>query len=387
MEEKMKKWIKENAIVLAWGCIAVLGVLIRTSFRDYLSADAKTYLIPWYYEIKNGGGIKSLSHQVGNYNLIYQFFIALFTYCPFNPLTIYKMFSCVFDVALAILGGIYTKNIWKNGKWKEYMTFVCIFVSPIVMFNSSLWGQCDSIYTFFCIATIYLLFKERFWMAMMALGIAFSFKLQTIFILPFIIVYYIINEKFKTKHICGTFFSIFVLALPGCVSGRSLLDVLSVYKGQVTEDSVRFFYNYPGFSSLFLNQRDLGEFTKYVKSLSILMTIIILGCIAVWIIYSKIPMSKYNFTYLAFLMTYATVLFLPAMHERYGYLYEIMAILIAMYDVKTIVGCLAIQLCSVITYSYYLFGYQYDNRILSLINFSIFIIYLIYFMYKLLLTS
>lgn len=96
-----------------------------------------------------------------------------------------------------------------------------------------------------------------------------------------------------------------------------------------------FFYNYPGFSSLFLNQRDLGEFTKYVKSLSILMTIIILGCIAVWIIYSKIPMSKYNFTYLAFLMTYATALFLPAMHE-----------------------------------------------ILSLINFSIFIIYLICFMYK-----
>lgn len=44
---------------------------------------------------------------------------------------------------------MYTKNIWKNGKWKEYMTFVCIFVSPIVMFNSSLWGQCDSIYTFF----------------------------------------------------------------------------------------------------------------------------------------------------------------------------------------------------------------------------------------------
>lgn len=382
MEQKLKIWVQKNAIVLAWSVIIILGVLIRFLFRKFLSGDAETYLIPWYYEIKSGGGIKSLGEQVGNYNLIYQFFIALFTYIPANPLTMYKVFSCIFDVVLAVLTVIYTRNIWKIGTWKEYMAFTCVFLSPIVVFNSSLWGQCDSIYAGFCIATLYLLFRERFWLAMISLGIAFSFKLQTIFILPFIIVYYITNKKFSIKHIGGTILSIVVLAIPGCISGRSIIEVFTVYKIQVTEYSKKLFFNYPGFSNWFLDRNVTDENTTYVKVLCILMAIVVLGCIAVWVLHTNIEMTEYNFTYVAFLMTYASVLFMPEMHERYGYVYEILAILIAIYDIRTAFGCIALQLCSIVTYSSYLFGYPYDSRILTGFNFGIYIMYFAYYVWK-----
>ena len=382
MEKRCKEWIEKNVVKIACVCALILGVIVRISFRKFLSGDARNCLVPWYQMIKDNGGIKGLGTQVGNYNLLYQFFIAVFTYIPLNALTLYKAFSCIFDVALAVMGVIYVEKIWKKGEWKGCMAFICIFLSPIVVLNSSLWAQCDSIYTFFCIVTLYLLFKERFWLAMISFGIAFAFKIQTIFILPFLLVYYIINKKFSVKYFVGTVAAMFALAIPGLLNGRSIFDIFVVYKGQIMDSPDWILYNYPGICNLFVNDQSPVEYIRYVKILCIVVAIGVIGCIGAWIIYNKVEMSAYNYTYLAFLLTYSGVLFMPAMHERYGYIYEILAILIAIHDMKTIVGCLAIQLCTLISYSYYLFGIEYDARLLTIINLIVFISYLIYFIWR-----
>lgn len=221
-------------------------------------------------------------------------------------------------------------------------------------------------------------------------GIALSFKMQAIFILPFILVYYIMNKKFSIKHFMGTLLSIVVLSIPGCLNGRNIFDTLKVYIGQVKENPDWIFYNYPGISYLFTNADSPVEYVRVTKTLCLITALVVLGSIAAWVIYKKIEMSKYNFLYLAFLMTYAAVLFMPAMHERYGYVYEILAILLAIYDTKTIVGCIALQLCSVITYSRYLFGFGYDvrdARLLAVFNLLVFIGYFIYYIRKIHLTD
>lgn len=383
MERKIKHWIKKNVMKIALFAIIILGIVVRISLRKFVSGDAKGFLIPWYKTIKSNGGLKGLGTQVGNYNILYQFFIALFTYIPLNPLTVYKGFSSIFDFALAALGVAYVKKVWKAEYWKEFMAFTCIFLSPVAILNSALWAQCDSIYSFFCIAVLLFLFKEQYWMAMIFLGIAFSFKMQAIFILPFVLLYYIVNEKFSIKCFGGTIISMIVLALPGVFCRRSVLDIVYIYKGQIQESSDWSFYNYPGFSNLFTNPESAIEHVRYTKSLCYIIAIAVIGCLCAWVIYKKIEMTRYNYTYLAFLVTYAGILFMPAMHERYGFIYEILAILIAVYDMKTIAGCLALQLCSIITYSYYLFKFEYNIRALSIFNMVIFIGYLLYFIRKL----
>lgn len=50
------------------------------------------------------------------------------------------------------------------------------------------------------------------------------------------------------------------------------------------------------------------------------------------------------------------------MHERYGYIYEILALLLAIYDKKTIIGLLPMYLCSIITYSHF---YSKQNIVLE----------------------
>ena len=68
--------------------------------------------------------------------------------------------------------------------------FTVIWISPVVLFNSSMWAQCDSIYTFFALLAVYLLYKEKNIPAFVFLGIALSFKLQAIFVLPFFLFIY-----------------------------------------------------------------------------------------------------------------------------------------------------------------------------------------------------
>ena len=75
--------------------------------------------------------------------------------------------------------------------------------------------------------------------------------------------------------------------------------------------------------------------------------------------------------------------FLPGMHERYGYVYEILAILLMVYDKRTMFLSIALQLCTVITYSSYLFQKGYNVTIMSIINFAIYLIYVWYYIVRL----
>lgn len=378
-EEKIKSWIEQNVIYIAFGAIFFCGIIIRGVLRNYVSPDAQIFLLPWYEEIKNNGGLKGLGTQVGNYNLLYQFFIAIFTYLPINSLYSYKIFSCIFDIAVALLGAVWVRNICKADILKTFFAFSLIFLSPIVILNSSLWAQCDSIYSFFCMLTLYLLFQKKYWRAMFFYGAAFSFKLQAIFILPFILLFYIKDKDFSIKYFTGSIITVIGLSLPGLMSGRNVLDILKVYTGQVTTNPDVIFYNYPGFCNLFVNGDSLADDRIYIKNICLIMAICVVGIICVFVIQKKIKFDEYSFLYIAFLLTFATVLFLPAMHERYGYIYEVLSILILIYDTKTIFLSTILHTCTIITYCNYLFNIGYNVKMVSIINMLVFLIYVWYY--------
>ena len=161
VEQEVKSWIEKKIIYIAFIAIFLLGIAVRIMLRKFVSRDAQIFLLPWYEEIKSNGGISGLGKQVGNYNLLYQFFIAIFTYLPINPLYLYKIFSIIFDIALAIMGGIWAKNIWKKNALECFFIFGCIFISPVVILNSSFWAQCDSIYWFFLYCDTLLNISEK----------------------------------------------------------------------------------------------------------------------------------------------------------------------------------------------------------------------------------
>lgn len=379
IENRLKRQIEKNIIAISFLAIIVMGMVARFCLRDYVSGDAYSCLLPWYDEIKKNGSLKGLNIQVGNYDLLYQFFIAIFTYIPINALYAYKIFSIIFDVLLAALGAIWIKELCKGDMWKCLLAFAVIFLSPVVIMNSALWAQCDSIYGFFCILTIYMLYKKRFYRAMIFWGIAFLFKLQSVFIFPFILLLYLKSKQFSIKHFTGSLGVIVLFSIAGMLYGRGLLDTFTIYEGQINLNPQRILWNYPGFSSFFVKSDTPSEYNLYVKNMCMMLAICILGIICAWIIYRKIELENFCFLYIAFILTYAGILFVPSMHERYGYIYEILASLIMIYDKKTALLCCLLQMCSIITYSSFLFGYTYNTRYLTILNVLTFMGYIWYY--------
>ena len=377
-EKKIIDWLEKYSIELGIIAVFILGLAVRWAVRNYVSDDATIFLLRWYDIVKENGGIKSLRQQVGDYTILYQFFIALFTYLPVEPLFNYKILSGIFDVFLVGISGLLVWKITDKDRWKTFMVVAGLYLSPLVVFNSACWGQCDSIYTFFCIIALYMILEERYTLAFCAYGVAFAFKLQAIFMMPFVLLYYVRSKKFSVTKFIYITVMVLISGLPALVQGRGIGDIIWIYGNQVQEYSGGLVYNYPSFWNIFYDM----EFPQYVDILSgaaMVMTVGVLLGIVIWAVNRNMQMTKYNCIWMAMLLSYACVLFLPTMHERYGYLCEILALLIVVLDKKTVFLVLPMYLCSFFAYGYYLFGVTYNIRIVSVINLLVFVGYCIYF--------
>ena len=100
-EQKVLAWVKAHGSLLAAVLVSILGMVMRYPLRNIVSSDAAVYLLPWFAEMKERGGLAALSSQIGDYSILYQFCIALMTYIPVEPLYQYKLLSVFFDYLLA----------------------------------------------------------------------------------------------------------------------------------------------------------------------------------------------------------------------------------------------------------------------------------------------
>lgn len=381
-EAAILKWIKANIIYICFICVIFLSLIIRFSLKDFVSGDASGSLIPWYNAMNNvchtNGAFSGLGTDIPdcNYSFLYQFFIAIMTYLPINPLYGYKILSILFDYFLAFIVSMLVYDLSsKNKLLLSLLGFTFVICSPIVILNSSAWAQCDSIYTFWVILSIYCIYKERYLPAFIFLGIAFSFKLQAIFALPFFMFYYIYKRKISIIYFITIPLCMIITSIPAFLYGRQIVDVFTI---NINNTSLfqSLSLGYPTFWRIIADGSGSDGYTTF-KVTAIILTIIILGLIITYWIYNDIILSGENIIFTAFILTYSTVLFLPAMHERYGYLYEIMAIIIALLNPKTI-PCLVILVAITLnSYGIYLFGNFEAAWLFSTLNFICYISYMI----------
>lgn len=171
----------------------MVAVYTRVKLFNYKSGDYIDYLEPWYMQLKDCGGIYGLKNVIGNYTEGYMLFLALLTYIPVNPLYGIKYFSMLFEILTAILIGVYVyeHNQGEHRKlWTAVFYGMALFL-PTALINASYWRQCDSIYTFWILLSVYLYEKKKWKYVFITLGCALAFKLQTILVIPvFLVLYY-----------------------------------------------------------------------------------------------------------------------------------------------------------------------------------------------------
>lgn len=111
IERKIQDYILGNKEKVALGLIVIISIVWRYAGGNFLSAYMECSLLPWYEKIRESGGILSLSHQVGDYGLLYQTLIALMTYIDIEPIYLYKFLSTLFDFFLAYIAYIICRDM------------------------------------------------------------------------------------------------------------------------------------------------------------------------------------------------------------------------------------------------------------------------------------
>ena len=152
--------MKKPAYAAAAVILVILAFGARFAVLDYQTLDYQDFLSRWVDYFRRSGGFRALREQVGNYNIPYLYFLALFSYSSISDLYLIKLLSIFFDIILAwasmLLLGRYTQS-----PARRMGLFFTVLFLPTVFLNGSLWAQCDSSYVALAVLGIYLALDDR----------------------------------------------------------------------------------------------------------------------------------------------------------------------------------------------------------------------------------
>lgn len=348
--------------------ISVIAFWIRWNGMEYITADMEICLIPWSADMKTGYGPSVLSTFDGDYNMPYVTVLWLLNYLPGRTVVKVKLFSVVFDYLGAIAGGLIVARIYEmqkdvNGIWSKFenytkeILFVAVYTAvlfyPSAVLNSAYWGQCDMIYVTFLLYMIYALLRDKPSVAMILLGCAFSFKLQAVLILPVLVIYYWKTRRISIRHFLWIPVVMELLCIPAIIGGCSVFVPFSVYLRQLGRYPYMYVF-YPNIWALF------KDAPYYIFSTVANLSIIgVLGVFAVLVIRNGKKETAMQWLRYVLWSVFFTMCFLPCMHERYGMLLEIIAILYAFLDRKYGIYAMIIGAGSYVVYVQTTFGKHY----------------------------
>ena len=348
--------------------ISILALFVRVSTYNVVSSDYANDFAEWMKECHAAGGFAYLGISPGkntgssfSYNCAFQYIIVILHYIGAGIKDIYlvKSVSVVFDFVCAVTVFRIVYQLTNSNINKAVISYAATLLLPTVFLNSAAWGQNDSIYSsFILLSFLHCLKKGRDQRVFVYLGIAYCFKQQAIFFLPFIILMWFKN-RIKIRYIFWLPVVYFLSMIPAAIAGRNIGELLGVYGDQVA----LFFeptMNAPSIYTI-LSRDLLAEDKMYIVLAGIIVTIMIFGILAY---YSYIKSFKITSEYMLILLIFTLEICffcLPVMHERYAFIAEILTIVYGLINYKRIPVCIVLQVISLVTYSTYLFGSQVDK--------------------------
>lgn len=371
LKGKIVNYLLTNRKVIFFGLISIIGLIERVVLFKATSGDFNIFLHPWYIKIDHYG-LKALSHQVGNYGILYQSIILLMTKIPIRDLYAYKIVSVVFDYVLAIAAALLAKNFSPNNKTNSFLLcYSVVLLLPTIVLNSAWWAQCDSIYASFLILSLVYLFNDKYSLSFAFYGLAFAFKLQAIFLLPFLLLIYFVKKRVFISHYLLALFVFWLTGLPGYLFGRSWLSLFDIYwKGQITIQNT-IHKEYFNLSCIFGNPN-----LVYSSWLSKFLLMLMLGVLVLGFFFSlnfnnENNLSNSRLLLLATWSFYTCMMFMPYLQQRYGYVLDVLLIVIACVWEKYLVIAIPELILSFISYMPALFIPQlFNNNIPLLMAFS-----------------
>ena len=333
-------------------CLFFFGFMIRWKLMPIESADYWGFLEDWMRQIREGGGYRSLGHQISNYTSPYMYIMCFLSYITKKELYAIKLVSVCFHYAASIAIFLIILQMKKNVK-KSKKGMAILLHSPTVIIDSAYWCQCDIIYTTFILYALYNFFKNNSKWCLIFIGISFAFKQQVLFIVPFLLIMWLKKRTIRLVHFLWVPVIYVISTLPAWMMGRDFKELLLIYFDQ-SETYPWGTLEYPNIYALLGEAMPDMRHADEVSGAGIFMTIILLGCLAYYFYTKDINMTDELIMTLALFTVGVIVYCLPHMHDRYGFLIDILAIVYGVINIKKLPITFGFFIVSILSFMPYL---------------------------------
>lgn len=332
----------------------VFGCSIRYALRNVVAGDYKMFFEPWVATLREaGGGFQGLSakFEYVDYTTPYLLILSFISICPFfNTLILMKMVSIFFDFVAAIAVGFIVYEM-TDKKQSGYMAYAVMLFVPTIVANGAMWAQCDIIFTSFVMLSLLFMLKDKPRASLIFYGIAFAFKLQTLFIAPLYVLLWV-KKKMKIQHFLWIPIMYFIGIIPSWIAGKNLWDLLTVYLFQANGemDIYKLSHKFPNVYQIIGTDSFLREYADA----GIYFTLAVLMVLMYYIAQKNFTFTKDLIIRMGMFFVMVVVFFLPHMHERYGILADVLSVIVAFSNPRKFYVPLIAIGCSFAGYTLYL---------------------------------
>ena len=346
--EGLMKTLRQKAVVLV---MVGLAFVLRYCCMTYETLDYQDWIRVWIESLRQTGAWAGLGQEIWscNYNVPYLYFLAWFSGSDIYDLYLVKLLSIFFDVCMAAvvmkLVGHFTEN-----PARRLTGFIGVLWLPSVYLNGAIWGQCDVIYAFFALLSIYLLLTEHPGWSVAAIAVSISFKLQGIFLLPVYMVY-LIAGRVRLRHLLVFPLTYILTILPAVLAGRSFTELLFLYISNTGTIGDGLNYNSSSLYALF----DFSGFsTSGASTLGIMLAFLLCADIFVWMLLREKDIDDRVLLCVGLLFCIGVPFFLPHMHDRYFFMADVLSFALAVIAPVTAPAAVLVSFGSLLGYHAYL---------------------------------
>lgn len=239
-----------------------------------------------------------------------------------------KIPAILADLGIAFLIYLFAKKITPKNKKGQIIAISLVLFNPAFIFNSSLWGQIDSIPIFLVLSSIYfLLYTRRSFISTILFTLALLVKPTALIFLPVYIVLFVkkfaIKKSILNLFIANIIFCLFFI--PFIKDKNIFLYPYEIYFNKiVAAQSLPFVTNGAfNFWVLITGMKGIKDMTPFILRVPYrIFGYMMVGLVDIFIIWRLIKSKKIteDLFMALFISSLAAFLFLTKMHERYSLL-------------------------------------------------------------------
>ncbi len=314
-----------TAAICGFAAVAAL-LAARVMFFDCETSDYTMFLRPWTQFFRENGGLAGLKYRLGNYNVPYLVFLALFSYVPVSELYLIKLLSVIADLFLArAIAALVLKT--SGSEKRALAAFAMSLALPTVFINGAAWGQCDSIFTALALWGLFCALDAKPIRAALLFGLALAFKLQSVFILP-ILLPLVFSNRLKLYHLPLVPAAYLAAVSPAIIAGRDIVETLLIYLRQGEGGTGSLNYNSPSVFSLPLGITE-PETARAAAIAGIAAAFLFCLALFALLFLRRNRLGDKAFLLAAFIFACGVPLLLPHMHERYFFIADCLSLALA----------------------------------------------------------